>query len=100
MNEYAQKNKKKMPQLKILYKQIGSLKAKTIPFDLVETDEELKNEIKKFIKYSNEYNPLIKEFIKEILEKQIDLDKIWISKSSLNWISNIFFASWFAMNEI
>ena len=100
LNEYAQKNKKKMPQLKILYKQIGSLKAKTIPFDLVETDEELKNEIKKFIKYSNEYNPLIKEFIKEILEKQIDLDKIWISKSSLNWISNIFFASWFAMNEI
>ncbi len=100
LNQYGQRNKKKMPKLKPLYKQIGSIKAKTIPFDLIETDEDLKSEIVKFVDLSKEYNPKIRKLIESIFKGEYELNKIWIAKNQLTWISNIFFTSWFTINEV
>lgn len=86
----------KFPRFKLLYKQILSEKEKIAFIDEIENDEKLIN----FIKISLEKNEskiiesgkIIGDFIKN--NSSFELDKIYLSKVSINTISNKFFASW------
>ncbi len=86
----------KFPRFKLLYKQILSEKEKLIFVDEIENDEKLIN----FIKESKNNNLIKVEKAIEITENFIknnetfELDKIYLSKISINTISNKFFSSW------
>jgi len=86
----------KFPRFKLLYKQILSKKEKVFFIDEIENDERLVD----FIKISLEKNKskiieaekIINNFIKS--NSSFELEKIYLSKVSINTISNKFFTSW------
>ncbi len=86
----------KFPKFKLLYKQILSEKEKIVFIDEIENDEKLLD----FVKISLEKNKskiieaekIINNFIKN--NSSFELDKIYLSKVSINTISNKYFASW------
>ncbi len=98
LNEYAQKNNEKKIQLKPLYKQIWSIKAKSIPFEIIETPEDFKWILEKIIDSSKENIPKIVEVLKNVFESN-ELDNIYISKNNLSFISNRYFSNWYAVAE-
>ena len=100
LNEYSQKNNKEKIQLKPLYKQIWSIKSKSIPFQMVETEEDFKSILEKLINSSKKNIPIIIEKLKNIFENdEKELEKIWISKNNLNFISNRYFSNWYILAE-
>lgn len=105
INLYNQQNNKKegfrkIPKLKQLYKQIGSIVAKSIPFTLIQNDSELTDTIDNLITEANEKNLKISELLTQIgTDQDIDYDTIWISKSALTNISNRYFSSWYLLQE-
>ncbi len=98
LNEYSQQNNEKRIQLTPLYKQIWSIKAKVIPFEFIETDEDFKETLRKIIDTSVENVPLIVSELTKVFESN-ELDKIWISKNKLNFLSNRYFSNWYAVAE-
>lgn len=92
----------KFPRFKLLYKQILSEKEKTFFIDEIEDDGKMIDFLKQNIENNNEkiYGNTKNKWIIEIIENFIknnssfELDKIYLSKVSINTISNKFFASW------
>jgi len=86
----------KFPRFKLLYKQILSEKEKVAFIDEIENDEKLLE----FIKQSLEKNKSKIIEAEKIIENLInnnpsfELDKIYLSKVSINCISSKYFASW------
>ena len=100
LNEYRQKKKvKEKIQLHVLYKQIWSQKARTVPFEFIETDGDLVDEIRKIIEFSQEYNPKVIDLLHTIFTENEELDKIRIAKSNVNFLSNKYFSNWYAIAE-
>lgn len=99
INEYSQKQGIKLPQLKKLYKQIWSPKNNIIPFITIENDTELKDILQTFMLESEQNNKIISELVTNICNERYELDKIWITKTSLNILSNKYFADWFTLQE-
>lgn len=86
----------KFPRFKLLYKQILSEKEKVAFIDEIENDEKLldfvKNSLEKNESKIIEAKKIINNFIKN--NSSFELDKIYLSKVSINTISNKLFASW------
>ncbi len=86
----------KFPRFKLLYKQILSVKEKITFIDEIENDEKLLDFIKiNLVKNESkiiEAEKIINNFIKN--NPSFELDKIYLSKVSINTISNKLFASW------
>lgn len=93
INQYNQQNRTKLPQLKKLYKQIGSQKAKTIPFTLIETDQELQQVLQDFMEHADKQNNTIQVLVHNIVQEQYDRDKIRLTKTALNILSQKYFAN-------
>lgn len=90
---------KKIPKLKQLYKQIGSIKAKTIPFTLIQSDEELKDTLENLITQADSKHLQMKKLLDAICNRQVNIDEILISKTAISAISNRYFASWSLLQE-
>lgn len=86
----------KFPRFKLLYKQILSEKEKVAFADEIENDEKLLDFIKDNLEKNKfkiiEAKKIIENFIKN--NSSFELDKIYLSKISINTISNKFFSSW------
>lgn len=86
----------KFPRFKLLYKQILSDKEKIAFIDEIESDEKLLDFVKNSLEKNKfkiiEAEKIINNFIKN--NPSFELDKIYLSKVSINTISNKFFASW------
>lgn len=100
INQYNQQHKTKIPQLTVLYKQIWSLNKKWKLFDSIEDDKHLHKIFDEYFSLCDNQLPQIQLTIKNFFDNQQDLEKIWISKANLNWISNIFFANWSSINDM
>lgn len=98
LNEYTQKHNEKKIQLQPLYKQIWSVKAKSIPFEIIETPEDFKWILDTIIDASKENIPKIVEKLKNIFESD-KLDTMYISKNNLTFISNRYFSNWYTVSE-
>ncbi len=93
VNQYNQKNKIKIPQMTILYKQIGSLQMKWKIFESIDDDEVLYKIIDEYLIFCDTRLPCIQKTISDFFSSLDDLDKIWISEANLSRISNKFFSS-------
>lgn len=86
----------KFPRFKLLYKQILSEKEKVSFIEEIESDEKLLNFVKQSLEKNkskiNESEKIIENFIKN--NSTFELDKIYLSKVSINSISSKYFASW------
>ena len=99
INLYRQQNQTKLPFLKELYKCIGSKTEGTIPFLVIESDENLKETIQEMLGKSNIFLAEITTILQQIFENEEELDKVWISKTSLSRLSNRYLKNWFAFAE-
>jgi hypothetical protein len=67
---------------------------------MVETEEDFKSILEKLINSSKKNIPIIIEKLKNIFENdEKELEKIWISKNNLNFISNRYFSNWYILAE-
>ena len=99
-NLYTQEHKTKLPQPKLLYKQIWSPRGNTIPFDLINNDdEEFKKMLHTMIAETDQRIPEFNKLLESIFEENADLSQIFLSKTSLNIISNRYFSSWHTLLE-
>jgi len=67
---------------------------------MVETEEDFKSILEKLTNSSKKNIPIIIEKLKNIFENdEKELEKIWISKNNLNFISNRYFSNWYILAE-
>jgi len=98
INKYNQQNKKKIPFLKILYKQVLSMEEKE-EYEHIEinNDDDLLSTIANFILLNQKKIKTGREIFKSfILRCQTDdnIDQIYLPKDSINTISNRTFKPW------
>lgn len=98
-NLYSQSHKTKLPQPKILYKQIGSPKESAIPFDLITSESEFHDLLDKTLKETDERLSHFIWLLDQIWGEEADISQIFLSKSALTLISNRYFASWYTLLE-
>ena len=86
----------KFPRFKLLYKQILSEKEKTFFIDEIENDEKLLVFIQQSIEKNTSKIWEIEKIVLNFIENntRFELDHIYLSKVSLNTVSNRYFASW------
>ena len=107
INLYNQTNPdKKLPKLKVLYKQILSDKTNvSFKIDKIENDNELISLINNYynilspLLYSNDNNDT--EFIKTIKDiNQFDTNKIWVMTDNLTYLSQQVYKDWNYINHL
>lgn len=98
-NLYTQEHKAKLPQPKLLYKQIWSPRGDTIPFDLIASEAEFQETLHTMIRETDQRIPEFNKLLEQIFEEKVDLSQIFFSKTSLNIISNRYFSSWHTLLE-
>lgn len=99
INQHNQQHKTKLPQLTTLYKQIWSDKGKTKLFESIESDGWLEQTIAEYMALCDQQVPKIQKTITDFFGGMEQLDKVWISKVHLTWLSNKFFANWYMVSE-
>ncbi len=98
-NLYQQQQKIKLPQPKDLYKQIGAEQESKIPFDLIETDQELQKTVQLVLTETDQRVKKIAAFFAMLKQEDLDLSQIFLSKSAFNQLSNRYFANWHLLLE-
>ncbi|MBS1760233.1 MAG: type V CRISPR-associated protein Cas12a/Cpf1 [Bacteroidetes bacterium] len=99
-----EKDFRKIPQFKTLFKQIGS--AKRVLFEQIESDEELKAQLEtlsnaggKYFKESTDINQITIQSFTKWLKENDDWDGVYWSKAAVDKISNKYLANWHEIKD-
>lgn len=98
-NEYFHQTKTKLPQPKMLYKQIGSPGAKTLPFEMIDSLDQFQELMQQFLQLSSERLPKMQDLLTHLASETTDLHQIFLSKTALNQLSNRYFVNWHLLLE-
>lgn len=92
INEYKQRTGDKLSRLKKLDKQIGSDKEDFL--DFIETDEQLRQQLIKFVSTAKEKINIFDKSVASLVERQGNLAGLYFRKEAINTITRRWFANY------